>query len=440
MMIAEKADFEELARTLGDIQKTISSLHGDDHSQEKMTECRKLLLSFHTTASMLGLEGLAEVGRGLEKLLGDWVPGNGRDQGMLALVDRLDELSGRLEKVEDGDALSDLAISLMGMLQPATETIREEEIVSQKDSGSSPVEMERLERIVKGLGGRLAFTPAVDGPGTVVLQFEAQPAVVDKIETLLSPWDPDPAVCLDPRFESGDPKSQKIIESIKDFMKALSEGSWNRSQEILLELSDQNSKSDLYNEIGSLARQLHSAIKDVTATLDPGLKEIVELKLPDSGNRLEHILELTERAATVTLDNVEVIQKRNQEAEARLTRLREIASGLRAVGSPAQQKLGTGLGLIDEVMSVFDQNREDLISILTAQDFQDLTGQIIQKIINLLKDLEKRLVQVVRAFGDRGPAKKTTQDDELYGPAHKGKEEALHSQDDVDSLLAEFGF
>jgi chemotaxis protein CheZ len=223
-------------------------------------------------------------------------------------------------------------------------------------------------------------------------------------------------------------------------MKALSEGLWDRSQQILLELSDQNSKSDLYNEIGSLARQLHCAIKDVTATLDPGLKEIVELKLPDSGNRLEYILELTERAATVTLDNVEAIQKRNQEAEACLTRLRETVSGLKAVGSPAQEKLDSGLELIDVVMKVLDQNRDDLISILTAQDFQDLTGQIIQKIINLLKDLEKRLVQVVRAFGDRGTAKTTPQNDELYGPAHKGKEEALHSQDDVDSLLAEFGF
>ncbi len=439
-MIAEKTDFEELARTLGEIQKTLSSLQGDDRSQEKMSECQKLLLSFHTTASMLGLEELAEMGRGFEMFLGDWTPADGRDQSMLALVNRLEELSVRLEMVEDDNALGDLVHSVIGMVQPSAEPNREEQLMPQRDLISSPAEMKRLERIVNGLGGRLTYTPDTHGPGTVVLQFEALPAVVEKIETLLSPWDPDPAVCLDPRFESGDPKSQRIIESIKDFMKALSEGMWERSQEILLELSDQNSKSDLYNEIGSLARQLHSALKDVTATLDPGLKEIVELKLPDSGNRLEHILELTERAANVTLDNVEVIQKRNQGAEARLTQLREIVSGLRAVGSPAQEKLGAGLALIDEVVSVFDQNRDDLISILTAQDFQDLTGQIIQKIINLLKDLEKRLVQVVRAFGDRGAVKKPAEDDDLYGPAHKGKEEALHSQDDVDSLLAEFGF
>jgi chemotaxis protein CheZ len=440
MMIAEKADFEELAQTLGDIQKMISSLPGEDPSQQKMTQCQTLLLSFHTTASMLGLETLAEVGRGLELFLNDWAPGNGRDQSMSALADRLEELSEWLGKVEDGEALGDPVNSVMGMLRSVEEGNRGEDLMSKMNSDSSTLEMERLERIVKGLGGHLAYSPDANGPGTVALQFEAVPAVVDKIGTLLSPWDPDPAVCLDPRFESGDPRSQRIIECIKDFMKALSEGSWDRSQEILLELSDQSSKSDLYNEIGSLARQLHSSIKDVTATLDPGLKEIVESKLPDSGNRLEHILELTERAATVTLDNVEAIQNRNQKAEAGLTRLRETLNELRAFGSPAQKKLGAGLGLIDEVMGVSDQNREDLISILTAQDFQDLTGQIIQKIIALLKDLEKRLVQVVRVFGDRGTTRKPVKDDELYGPAHKGKEEALHSQDDVDSLLAEFGF
>ncbi len=439
-MIAEKTDFEELAKTLGDIQKTMSSFQENGNGSERMMECQKLLLSFHTTASMLGLEGLAQIGRGLEVLLGDGVPNNGKGRTMPVLVERLEELCGRLEMVEDGDSISDLVKTVMEMIQLESGSDAEAALASEGRPGPPPVEMRRLERIVNGLGGTLTCAVDGTGPGTVMLKFEALPAVVEKIEALFSPWDPDPAVCLAPRFESFDPRSQRIIESIKEFMKALSEGMWDRSQEILLELSDQNSKSDLYNEIGSLARQLHCAIKDVTATLDPGLKEIVELKLPDSGNRLEYILELTERAATVTLDNVEAIQKRNQEAEARLTRLRETVSGLRALGSPAQEKLDSGLELIDVVTKVFEQNRDDLISILTAQDFQDLTGQIIQKIINLLKDLEKRLVQVVRAFGDRGTAKTTTHNDELYGPAHKGKEEALHSQDDVDSLLAEFGF
>jgi chemotaxis protein CheZ len=439
MMIAEKADLEELAKTLSEIRETISSLQGDDHGPDKKMECRKLILSFHTTASMLGLEGLAQIGQGLEGFLGDWVPGNGKDQTMLALGAQLEELSGQLGLVEDVNSIGELVDSVVGMMQSELGPIAEEGLLPEKDSNSVPFEMQRLERIVNRLDGVLTYIVDDAGPGTLVLQFKALPAVVEKVETLLSPWDPDPALSIAPHSDTGDPKMQRLIESIKEFMRALSDGLWDRSQEILLDLCEQNAKSDLYKEIGLLARQLHDALKDVTATLDPGLKEMVELKLPDSGNRLEYILELTERAANVTLDNVEVIQKRNQEAEACLALLRETLSGLRALGSPAQEKLNAGLGMLDTVRAVFDQNRDDLISILTAQDYQDLTGQIIQKIIKLLKDLEGRLVQVVRAFGGRGAVKKPAQE-ELYGPAHKGKEEALHSQDDVDSLLAEFGF
>lgn len=310
---------------------------------------------------------------------------------------------------------------------------------TNEDRGIS-LDTRRLERIVNGLGGRLSFSVEERGTRSVTLQFDALPPTVEKLETLLSPWDPEPGASLGPGLENCDPKMQKIMESIKEFMKALSEGMLDKSQEILLDLSEQNSNSDLYREIGSLARQLHSAIKDVAATLDPGLREMVELRLPDSGNRLEHILELTERAANVTLDNVEIIQKRNLEAESVLASLRELLDGLIALGTLAQEKLDAGREMVDAVTTVFAQNRDALINILTAQDFQDLTGQIIQKILALLKELEMRLVQVVRAFGGQGEGKKAAKEDDLYGPAHKGKEDALHSQVDVDSLLAEFGF
>jgi len=86
-----------------------------------------------------------------------------------------------------------------------------------------------------------------------------------------------------------------------------------------------------------------------------------------------------------------------------------------------------------------NQNREDLDAILTAQDYQDLSGQIIQKIMKMLKDLELKLVNVIRTFGVKQESAKK-EDEELYGPAHQSRVESVHSQDEVDSLLAEFGF
>jgi chemotaxis protein CheZ len=440
-MMVEKSDFEELARTLSNIGETISFFQGGDDRAEVAEECRKLVQSFHTTAAMLGLDGLALAGQGLEAHIGAQLSTNGDGGTMPLLGSKLRELSKRLELVEDAEGLDNLVDSVKAVVGDGADHSRGEELSTASDLTNLSGGLQRLERIVQGLGGTISCTKGETGIRSVVLQFEAVPSIVEKIETLLSPWDPEPGTGLAPHIEPDNPKIQGMVESIKEFMKALSEGSWAKAQHILLELSEHNSKTNLYNEIGSLARQLHSSLKNVTETLDPDLKEMVESKIPDSGSRLEHIMELTERSANLTLDNVEVIQRRNQEAETCLMELRKQVIGLRAISPQAQENLDSILSKLDTVMSTYDQNRDDLFAIMTAQDYQDLSGQIIMKIITLLKDLEKRLINVVRVFGGRGgPVIEPAQDVELYGPAHKGREEALHSQDDVDSLLADFGF
>ncbi len=77
---------------------------------------------------------------------------------------------------------------------------------------------------------------------------------------------------------------------------------------------------------------------------------------------------------------------------------------------------------------------------MTAQDYQDLSGQILLKVTQLLKDIEDKLVNVIRTFGVKAETAKQSEKAELYGPAHAACENAVHSQDEVDSMLAEFGF
>jgi chemotaxis regulatin CheY-phosphate phosphatase CheZ len=89
--------------------------------------------------------------------------------------------------------------------------------------------------------------------------------------------------------------------------------------------------------------------------------------------------------------------------------------------------------------TIIGEHRSDLDTILTAQDYQDLSGQIILKISQLLKDMERKLVDLIRTFGVK-PVGSKKPCDELYGPAHAAMDNAVHSQDDVDSLLADFGF
>jgi chemotaxis protein CheZ len=82
-----------------------------------------------------------------------------------------------------------------------------------------------------------------------------------------------------------------------------------------------------------------------------------------------------------------------------------------------------------------------------AQDFQDLTGQIIRRVINLVDEIEGNLVELIRIQGEHliGEEKKEQKPDEtkLDGPQIPGKEtsdDVMKGQDDVDDLLASLGF
>ncbi len=82
-----------------------------------------------------------------------------------------------------------------------------------------------------------------------------------------------------------------------------------------------------------------------------------------------------------------------------------------------------------------------LTEILIAQDFQDLTGQIIRQVIRLVHDVEGKLVQLVRLSGTK-PPKKTEKKHDLEGPVVPGIDQGdvVESQDDVDELLSGLGF
>ena len=80
-----------------------------------------------------------------------------------------------------------------------------------------------------------------------------------------------------------------------------------------------------------------------------------------------------------------------------------------------------------------------------AQDYQDLTGQVIRKVITLVQDVEENLVELVKMFGRvdeynqaQQQPKKTTG---VEGPVvDKDREDVLTNQDDVDDLLSSLGF
>ncbi|SHI58319.1 chemotaxis protein CheZ [Desulfatibacillum alkenivorans DSM 16219] len=262
----------------------------------------------------------------------------------------------------------------------------------------------------------------------------------------------------------------EIITKMLEFMKALSAGNIDEAETILESVTKGSPGFGLFGEIGQMARALHDSLREFSNTLDPEMKGLVEEKLPDSSLRLEHIIELTENAASTTMDLTEVIQERNEKSMALMDKLKSSSSDVEVLmasldklmdlatenkDQPSAENIPIMHGLLrmarekvqacgaatDSIMESTTATNKDLVDIFTAQDYQDLTGQVIQKIITLIKDLESKLLNLVTKFGVKVTKDKTgEQQEELYGPSHAQRDDAVHSQDEVDALLKEFGF
>jgi chemotaxis protein CheZ len=447
----EPEDWNELVGLLKDTEESLSVL-SDGDAEKGIEKSRRSLLSFHSTAAMLGLETLEKAGIELEKFLTSEVsPGNvdsiavlgfavssvidqmrtstnGNGHGQIDL-DEILEILGQPETTASAPVEDELPPVLPEICETTGETPHED-LTGIKES----VAFRNLSELVTNWGGELSVSS--DG-AQFSLTLAGSAESLQRIEKLISV---DPSVRM-AHLPADDALLDKVIARGKEFMDAFSAGDLPRAQEILLNLADhQKDSSGLYKEIGSLARGLHDSIRGFLSTLDPSLQEIVINKIPDSGNRLEHMMEMTEKAATTTLDHVDAMQERLASELEQISGLRSLLGGLNAIGDGAAKKLAQGAEVLNAMETIIAEHRSDLDIILTAQDYQDLSGQIILKISQLLKDMELKLVGLIRTFGVKPVTSKQQPSEELYGPAHAAVDNAVHSQDDVDSLLADFGF
>ena len=88
-----------------------------------------------------------------------------------------------------------------------------------------------------------------------------------------------------------------------------------------------------------------------------------------------------------------------------------------------------------------DEHMQSILTeMLIAQDYQDLTGQVIHKIVDLLGKLENELLSLVETFGQvYMPKDVSVKDAKLKGPQHQ-KDDSRQSQTNVDDLLDSLGF
>lgn len=189
---------------------------------------------------------------------------------------------------------------------------------------------------------------------------------------------------------------------------------------------------DVFQRIGTITRKLHDALQELG--YDKQIENAVAA-LPDARTRLDYIARLTGDAANKVLNTVDSAQQVQESIDGAAATLRaKVATD----GTVPAADLTAFLETL-ETQSV--TQRSNLTEIMMAQDFHDLTGQVIRKVVDLAATLEEQLVKLLL---ETTPADQRAKVESqwLNGPVveTQGRTDVVTNQAQVDDLLDSLGF
>lgn len=204
-------------------------------------------------------------------------------------------------------------------------------------------------------------------------------------------------------------------------------------------------ESTLFQELGKITREIHDSINAFSD--DQRVVELTEEEIPDAKERLNFIVTKTEEAAHKTMTAAEVamdvIDEFTQKAETIQQRWQQFRT------SELSKKEFLALsddidGFLASVHPENDKVRSKMTDIMMAQDYQDLTGQMIKQVITMVQEVEEKLVRLVAISGAKlsKDGEKQADGTMAHGPQlpTADKAEVATNQDEVDDLLASLGF
>ncbi|WP_413110691.1 protein phosphatase CheZ [Thaumasiovibrio sp. DFM-14] len=237
------------------------------------------------------------------------------------------------------------------------------------------------------------------------------------------------------------------LDQARSLVSLLEQGHQAEADAFVLQLVSET-REPIYEEVGKLTRQLHDSL--VNFQFDPRINDLATSEIPDARDRLTFVIEKTEVAANKTMDAVEETFPIADRLVDRLGQVRPEWDRLmqgRIELHEFKSLCRTIETLLQQVEIDGGTLRSQLTDILMAQDFQDLTGQIIRRVIELVKEVEEKLIEILTAFGidtsEPKPQLEARQPDITpEGPVIDAsvREDVMASQDDVDDLLSSLGF
>jgi chemotaxis protein CheZ len=190
---------------------------------------------------------------------------------------------------------------------------------------------------------------------------------------------------------------------------------------------------DVFHQLGAITRQLHDTLNMLGVL--PKLQNAAN-GLPDARSRLTYIASKTEQAAEKVLNLVDEAKKDQNHIAEETRKLAAfmVSDPVKAVAS------GAVMNFVHDVEHTTKRVDSHLTDIMMAQDFHDLTGQVVAKVVKLASDLEAQLVHLLVRAAPPEQAQKVEQ--ELNGPVvnPEGREDVAANQNEVDDLLASLGF
>ncbi|MEY4564250.1 MAG: hypothetical protein RLZZ618_3527 [Pseudomonadota bacterium] len=192
---------------------------------------------------------------------------------------------------------------------------------------------------------------------------------------------------------------------------------------------------EVFLQLGAITRQLHDALTQLGVM--PKLQNAAE-GLPDARSRLNYIAEKTGAAANKVLNSVDQAKAEHASISADTRRMAQsiVADPVKAVAT------GAVMNFVGDVEAATARIDKHLTDIMMAQDFHDLTGQVVAKVVALAADLEDSLVKLLVQAAPPEAQKVVEHAMVLNGPVvdATGRTDVVTNQGEVDDLLASLGF
>src|SRR5471030_336947 len=195
----------------------------------------------------------------------------------------------------------------------------------------------------------------------------------------------------------------------------------------------------MFERLGGIVRLLHDSLRELG--YDKALTE-ASSQIVDAQDRLEYVASLTEQAANKVLNTLDegmpaqdVLSKKSKEME---TRWNELFAGKLSLDQ-FKQLAGDSRSFAQAVSEATEAEKARLLEIMMAQDFQDITGQLIKKVVTITKTVEHELAELLRDNAPPAVREKLAQKEVSLMQGPSAPAVALN-QDNVDDLLADLGF